>query len=280
MNKFNNFLAVIIVTSFFILAGCSQPGSSDNPAPPVVTASPTPAPIGPTAVDLGTAPFFVILAQSGITTDSSVPLSAITGNIGVSPAGYASITGFSLVPAVPDANTTSATSVRLSNGSAVYAANYPGAGGLTPTMLTAAVNQKNLAHTDALGRTPIVANTNLGTAGNIGGLTFTPGLYTWTTNVTIPADITLAGGPNDTWIFQITGTLTMASASSVILTGGAQAQNIIWATTGTVALGTTAHLEGIVLSATNITLTAGASVKGRLYAGTAVTLISNTITQP
>jgi hypothetical protein len=283
MNKSMKFLAVIIVSCFFIIAGCNQPGSSDNPVPPGPTANPTAAPtavpVGPAAVNLSSAAFFAILTESGITTDSTIPLTSITGNIGVSPISYAAITGFSLSPTVPVANTTFATSPRLSSG-LVYAADYTGAGGLTPTMLTAAIGAKNLAHTDAMGRTPIVANTNLGTAGDIGGLTFAPGLYTWTTNVSIPTNITLSGNVNDTWIFQITGTLTMASDVQVILTGGAQAQNITWATTGTVALGTTAHLEGVVLSATAITLTAGASVNGRLLAGTNVSLISNTITQP
>jgi len=285
MNKFNNFLAVIIVTCFFIIAGCNQPGSTENPVPPgptaIPTAVPTAAPVGPGVVNLGTAEFFVILTESGITTDSTIPLSSITGNIGVSPISYASITGFSLLPVVPIASTTLSTSPRLTSGS-VYAADYTGLGGMTPTMLTAAILAKNLAYTDAIGRTPIVANTNLGTAGDIGGLTFAPGLYTWTTPVLISSNITLSGGLNDTWIFQVTGTLTMASATSVNLTGGAQALNITWAATDTVALGTTAHLEGIVLTAPvkSITLTAEATVNGRLFAGGAVTLISNIITQP
>lgn len=278
MNKFNNFLAVIIVTCFFIIAGCSQPGSSDNPVPPGPTAAPTAAPVGPGVVNLGSADFFTILAESGITTTlvPPAPASAIEGNIGVSPFTYTAITGFALNPVVPNANTMFAFSPLLTNG-LVYAADYIGGGASTPAMLTAAVIDKNLAHVDAMGRSPILANTDLGASGDIGGLTFAPGLYTWTTNVTMSSDITLSGNVNDTWIFQIEGTFAIASATSVILTGGAQAQNITWATTMTVSLGSTAHLEGIVLSATDITLIAESSVKGRLYAGTNVTLISNTI---
>lgn len=44
-----------------------------------------------------------------------------------------------------------------------------------------------------------------------------------------------------------------------------------------VNLGTTAHCEGIFLSATGIHMKTGASVNGRLLAETAVTLQSNTI---
>ena len=44
-------------------------------------------------VNLGTAGNFVILAKTGVST---VPLSAITGNVGVSPAAATYLTGFSL----------------------------------------------------------------------------------------------------------------------------------------------------------------------------------------
>ncbi len=45
------------------------------------------------SVELGTAGDYVILAKSGIST---VPSSAVTGNIGVSPIGATAITGFSM----------------------------------------------------------------------------------------------------------------------------------------------------------------------------------------
>jgi hypothetical protein len=66
----------------------------------------------------------------------------------------------------------------------------------------------------------------------------------------------------------------------VTLTGGAQAKNVFWQVGGGVAIGTTAHLEGIVLSKTNVAVKTGASVHGRLLAQTAVTLQMNTVTQP
>ena len=48
------------------------------------------------------------------------------------------------------------------------------------------------AYTDAAGR-PTPDFLELGT-GNIGGLTLAPGLYKWTSTVTIPEDVTLSGG--------------------------------------------------------------------------------------
>ena len=47
-----------------------------------------------------------------------------------------------------------------------------------------------------------------------------------------------------------------------------------------VAIGTTAHFEGVVLAKTMVTAKTGASVNGRLIAQTAVTLQMNTVTNP
>ncbi len=46
----------------------------------------------------------------------------------------------------------------------------------------------------------------------------------------------------------------MSSATSVALSGGAQAKNVFWQVAGLVELGTTAHFEGVILSKTSITL--------------------------
>jgi hypothetical protein len=105
-------------------------------------------------------------------------------------------------------------------------------------------------------------------------------LYKWTSSVTVPTNVTLAGSADDTWIFQITGDLEVSAAKSMILSGGARAKNIVWQVAGAVALGATSHIEGVVLAKTNITLGAGASVNGRLFAQTAVNLASSTVTVP
>jgi len=216
---------------------------------------------------LGTAGNYVILAKSGIST---IPPSAVTGNLGVSPIDSTAITGFSLIL---DGSGQFSTSSQVTGK--IYAPDYASP---TPVNLTAAVGDMETAYTDAAGRT-LPDYTELG-SGNIGGMTLAPGLYKWGTGVTIPTDVTLAGGPNEVWIFQIAGNLSIAGAKSVNLSGGAQARNIFWQVAGGVgvALGTTSHFEGTILSQAAITLQTGASVNGRLLAQTAVTLQANTIT--
>jgi hypothetical protein len=186
----------------------------------------------------------------------------------LSPAAASYITGFSLTKAG-----VKWTAPQVVGG--VFAADNDAP---TPTALTTAVADMLTAYTDAAGR-PTPAFLNLG-AGAIGGLTLTRGLYKWTSTVTIPADITLDGAPDDTWIFQITGNLTMSAAKSMTLSGGAQAKNIVWQVAGNVELGTTAHAEGVILSKTAIKLGAGASINGRLLAQTAVSIASATVTAP
>jgi len=144
--------------------------------------------------------------------------------------------------------------------------------------LTTAIGDMETAYTDAAGRTT-PDFTELG-GGQIGGLTLAPGLYKWSTDVLITTDVTLNGGPDDVWIFQIAGKVIQANGMKVILTGGARANNIFWQASGVVTLGTTAHFEGIVMAQTSITLGTGASVNGRLLAQTAVTLDANAVTAP
>jgi hypothetical protein len=155
----------------------------------------------------------------------------------------------------------------------VFAADYAKP---TPDDLTAAVGDMQAAFTDAAGRAPSVIN--LG-AGNIGGKTLTAGVYKWTTALRIPTDVTLTGGATDVWIFQIAKTLTVSSATNVSLTGGAVSKNVFWQVSGSVDLGTTAHLEGVVLGQTAITLVTGASINGRLLAQTAVSIEASAVVQ-
>jgi hypothetical protein len=217
-------------------------------------------------VKLGTAGNFVILAKSGIST---VPASVITGDIGVSPIAATAITGFSLI-----ADSTNVFSTSSQVTGKVYAADYAPP---TPSKMTTAVSDMELAFTDAAGRAASV--TELG-AGNIGGKTLAPGVYKWSTALLIPTDVTLAGSATDVWIFQIAQTLTMSSGKRVLLTGGALPKNVFWQVSGGVILGTTAHIEGVVLTKTAATLATGASIKGRLLAQTAVTLDASTVVAP
>lgn len=217
-------------------------------------------------VNLGLAANYALLAKAGIST---VPPSAVTGDLGLSPAAATMITGFGLTM---DGSGAFSTSAQVTGN--VYAADYAVP---TPSNLTTAVLDMQAAFTDAAGRAPDV--TELG-AGNIGGLTLAPGVYKWGTGVLVPTDVTLDGSATGVWIFQIAQDLTVSNATNVVLTGGALPQNVFWQVTGLVSVGTTAHFNGVVLSATAITLQTGAVVHGRLLAQTAINLDGNTVVEP
>ena len=242
LSKWKCFLGAMLTVAFML------------PSTAVSQSSPAP-------VDLGTAGDFVILTKAGIT---DVPASAVTGDVGISP-----ITGA--------ANGLTCTEV-TGNVYSVDAAGPAPCNIMDATRLTAAIGDMETAYTDAAGRSN-PDFTELG-AGEIGGLTLVPGLYKWGTDVLITTDVTLNGGPNDVWIFQIAGGITMANGKSVILTGGSQPKNIFWQSSGVVWIGTTAHFEGIILCQTAINLKTGASINGRLFAQTSVTLEQNAVTKP
>jgi hypothetical protein len=218
-------------------------------------------------VNLGTAGNYVILTKSGISTG---PASNVTGDMGVSPIKSTAITGFSLMLT---AGSPFATSAQVTGK--VYAPDYAAP---TPVNLTTAIGDMQTAYTDAAGRTT-PDFTELG-SGQIGGLTLVPGLYKWSTDVLISSDVTLSGGPNAVWVFQIAGKITQADGTKVFLSGGARAANVFWQAFGDVALGTTSHCEGIILTQTSISLATGASINGRLLAQTAVTLQGNAVAGP
>src|SRR3989338_523144 len=219
------------------------------------------------AVYLGTAGNYVILAKSGISTTGTT---AITGNIGVSPIDSTAITGFGLIM---DSSNEFATS-SLVTGKA-YAADYTPP---TPTTMTTAVSDMETAYTDAAGRT-LPDATELG-AGDISGLTLAPGLYKWGTGVLINTGVTLSGGSNDIWIFQIAQDLNVGNGAIITLSGGAQAKNIFWQVAGQATLGTTSDVKGIILSKTAIAINTGAKLNGRALAQTAVTLDADAVTAP
>ena len=221
---------------------------------------------GPAIVNLGTAINYVILAKSAVSTTGAT---AVVGDIGLSPAAATFITGYAL-SSPPTTFTTSA----IVTGQ-VKASDYNAP---TPANLTTAVLDMQTAYTNAAGRT-LPDFTELG-AGNIQGLTLVPGLYKWGTGVSIPSAVTLTGGVNDVWIFQIAQDLTVGNGAIVTLSGGAQARNIFWQVAGQATLGTTANFKGIILSQTLISLNTGAVMTGRALAQTAVTLNATAITQP
>jgi hypothetical protein len=233
-------------------------------------------PLG-TAGDLASAAGYAILANTGIDSVVGSP-TMITGNIGVGPGVPATaITGFDLILPAGSAFSTSA----LVNGK-VYARDYAEP---TPTNVNLASLSMGAAYDDAFGRTATsAATTNVG-GGTLTSLTFNavPGgatVYEWGGAVTIPTDLTFNGSATDVFILKVAGTLDMAAAKSVILTGGVLPQNIFWQVSGAVTIGANTHFEGIILGKTDINFGDHSSINGRLFAQTAVNLNATTVTQP
>lgn len=221
---------------------------------------------GPAVIPLGMAADFVVLSKAGISTTGAT---LVEGNIGVSPVAASYITGFGLMLPTAGAFSTSA----LVTGK-VYAPDYASP---TATGLTTAVLDMQTAYNNGSGRTPDV--TELG-AGNIGGRTITPGVYAWSSGLLIPTDVTLSGGAEDTWIFQVAQTLDLSNGAKINLSGGAQAGNVFWVVAGQTTVGTTAVFSGNVLDKTGIVLNTGAVLNGRALAQTSVTFDANMVTIP
>ncbi len=264
--KTKKLLTTLVILFAILMGGCDNLNNDPQPSErtPIVISDQTAVgrqvSNGRThaGVLLASAGNFAILSKSGIT---DVYKSTITGDVGTSP-----ITGAALLLSCSEVAGTIYT---------VDAAGPLECRVTSASMLTTAVLDMQAAYTDAAGRTD-PDFLNLG-AGDIGGLTLTPGLYKWTSAVVIPTDVTISGGPNDVFIFQVEGTLIMSSAVKIILSGGAQAKNIFWQASGAVTFGTTSHFEGNILGQTGINLQTGASINGRMLAQTAVTLQMNTV---
>lgn len=144
------------------------------------------------------------------------------------------------------------------------------------------------AYTQAADTTPVTANL---TGQNLGGLTLTPGIYSFSSSAELTGQLTLNGeGETDpTFIFQIGSTLTTASAARVVLEDGAGACSLFWQVGSSATLGTTTSFQGNLMTLDSITMNTGATLGvgggangGRALAqtGGAVTLDSNIITPP
>jgi Ice-binding-like len=216
------------------------------------------------SVDLRTSAGYVILAGSLI---SNIPTSAVSGDIGLSPAAGSNVTGFGMMEITGTINTVDASGP---------AGSVPAA-----TILTLAKGDLTTAYNDAAGRT---ATDLVLLSGNIGGLTLTPGLYKSSGSLEISSgDLTFdaKGNTNAIFILQIASTLNTTSGRQIILSGGAKAANIFWQVGTSATLGTTSVFKGNILADQSISLGTGARVEGRLLARiAAVTLAGNSVVKP
>lgn len=198
-----------------------------------------------TAVGLGTAAEFSVLAGSTVTNTGPTTL---TGSLGVSPG--TAITGFP--PGIV--------------GGTIHRADATAAQAQTDT---------TTAYNTAASQTPATA-----VAVELGGRTLEPGVYrNGTLGITGTLTLDAQGDPDAVFVFQAGSTLITASGSRVEMINGAQACNVFWQVGSSATLGTSTQFVGTVLALTSITANNSATVQGRLLARNgAVTLDNNVIT--
>src|ERR1039457_3648644 len=208
---------------------------------------------GPAPVNLGSAAHFPILAGAAITTTGG---GIINGDVGASP-----ITGSAIHLTQAQVNGT------------IYAVDASGPAGavIDAALLLTAKGDLTTAYNEAAGRTPTPSGPFLNPgAGNIGGVDLIPGPYKFTGTASITgSDVTLTGGPDDVWIFQIAADLEVGSTIHVILAGGAQARNIFWQVGTSATIGTFAVFKGTIIADQAITMNTTSTMDGRALAFTA-----------
>jgi Ice-binding-like len=197
---------------------------------------------------LGTAANFAVL---GATTVTNTGATTITGDLGLDPGKLAAITGGPSVTGT------------------VFAAD--------PTALGA----KNDAITayNTLAGLPSTATLS----GDLGGLTETPGVYTFgsgepSAQLTGTLTLNFENLNNQHIVFQIGSTLTTAPGSSVILENVGTNDGVFFQVGSSATLGTTTTFVGNILALTMVGLDTGATICGRAIAlHAAVTMDTNTI---
>ena len=179
---------------------------------------------------LGTAGNYSVMAATAITNTGPT---VVNGNLAISPSGSSSVTGF--LPGVVTGQ------MDMANANAV----------LAQTDLVTAYN-------DAAAE---ITTVNL-TGTDLGGLTLTPGVYTFDSSAQLTGTLTLdgQGSTNAVFIFQIGSTLTTASASHVELINGAGGCAVYWQVASSATLGTTTDFQGTIMAMTSITMTTGATI--------------------
>ncbi|MDO8998404.1 MAG: ice-binding family protein [Bacteroidota bacterium] len=264
--KTKKIITALAIVTIGLMAGCKKDKTEPVTNQPSST-TPITIPVQTTlqaAINLNSASSYAILAGSLV---SNVPASSVTGNVGLSPAAGSNITGFGGGEIT----------------GTVYTVDASGPSGSVPnpTGLTAAKGDLTIAYNDAAGRTAVDI---VLLAGNIGGLTLTPGLYKSSGSLQISSgDLTFdaLGNANAVFIIQIASTLNTSSGRQVILKNGALASNIFWQVGTSATLGTTSVFKGNIMADQSIALNTGATVEGRLLARiAAVTIESSTVVKP
>jgi hypothetical protein len=188
---------------------------------------------GPAPIDLGSCAHFAILATATVTATGG---GIINGDVGLSPAGSQGIPPAQINGTIYNGGPIAA-QAQLDLNAAIIAA--------SPAQLPGGINA----------------------GADLSGQTLVPGVYQSPSGAyDISGVLTLHGGPDDVWVFQMASTLTVATGCQIILTGGAQARNIFWQVGSSATLGTTSVFKGTIMAYASITMNTGSTLDGRALA--------------
>jgi len=214
--------------------------------------------------DLGMADSFAVLAYTEIT---NIPTSAITGDVGLSPATGAGIglTCAEVTGTIYSVDAYGPLPCRVTN-----------AGLLT----TAKTDLSNAYDALSAGDNTDCTIDYGAITQELGGLTLVPGVYC-ANAFTLSGILTLNGADTDVWIFRSASTLITSGAAEIVLSTGGIPCEVWWKVGSSATLGTNTSLAGNILALTSISLATGANLDGRALASNgAVTLAKNTIAIP
>jgi hypothetical protein len=114
----------------------------------------------------------------------------------------------------------------------------------------------------------------------LAGQTLVPGLYKVPGAASNTGTVTLdaQGDPNAVFVIQVTGALSFASLSRVVLTGGAKPTRVFWQVNGAADVGASGEFAGTVMALNAVAMGNEVLVNGRLFAvNGALTLDANQI---
>ncbi|WP_332367743.1 ice-binding family protein [Spirosoma telluris] len=185
------------------------------------------------APNLGTSASYALFSVAGAFTNTGA--STVRGDIGTN---VGELTGFPPGTVIGQTNVANATSAQVATDvSSAYVA-------LTGVACASAVSP------------------------NLGGLTLTPGVYCQSGPAgasTLAGNLTLdgQGNANSVFIIKLTGVLSTATNSGILLTNGASFANVYFQVDGAVNLGIGSLFRGTILANGAISLLTGAALEGR-----------------
>lgn len=160
----------------------------------------------------------------------------------------------------------------------------PGGQSTSPSVTSGTNNVNNAAYdsaalsfnnalTDADSR--ICGTTETGGT-NLGGRTFTPGVYCFTGPATLTGTTTLS--TSGAYIFRFADTFTISPSAAVMVVNGAHPSNVFWVASSTVSVGANSVVLGSVLAKGSVAAGTNAKVDGKIFSRSTVTTSGTTTT--